>query len=218
MIQVLIADDQPLVRAGLRALLDNSDDIEVVAEAQDGAAAVQATKAFRPDVVLMDIRMPVLDGLQATAQITADKSLGDVRVIILTTFAMDQYVFEALHAGASGFLVKDVEPDELRRAVSTVIRGDGLLAPSVTRRLIAQFTRGESGGSDRLVGLTARERDVLSLVGEGLSNAQIAEKLGMSPATAKTHVGRIMTKTDAHERAQLVILAYEVGLVRPGWL
>ncbi|HZD01625.1 MAG TPA: response regulator transcription factor [Actinomycetes bacterium] len=220
-VRVLLADDQPLARAGLRTLLEGCDDIEVVGEAASGAEAVQRARAARPDVVLMDIRMPGLDGLEATRQIVADERLVGVRVVVLTTFDLDEYVYEALRVGASGFLAKDVEPAELRHAVRVVARGDALLSPGVTRRLIAELaTRParQPAAAQRLKVLTDREREVLALVGEGLGNDDIAEQLLMSPATVKTHVSRIMGKLAAHDRAQLVVLAYETGLVRPGWL
>ncbi len=220
MIRVLLADDQALVRAGFRALLDAQPDIEVVGEAGDGAAAVRLAVRERPDVVLMDIRMPGLDGLEATRQITADPNLGAVRLVILTTFDLDEYVFEALRVGASGFLVKDTEPVELLRAVRAVAAGDALLSPGVTRRLIAEFaTRSRAPRPPRsLQALTEREREVMALVGAGLSNDEIAERLVVSPATARTHVSRAMIKLGARDRAQLVVYAYEAGLVRPGWL
>jgi DNA-binding NarL/FixJ family response regulator len=220
MIRVLLADDQVLVRAGFRALLDAQDGIEVVGEAGDGEQAVGLTRATRPDVVLMDIRMPVLDGLAATRRIAADERLAGTRVVILTTFEMDEYVFEALRGGASGFLVKDTEPVELIHAVEAVAAGDALLSPSVTRRLIAEFaTRAkEPRPSPQLNSLTDREREVMALVGEGLTNDEIATRLVVSPATAKTHVSRSMVKLGARDRAQLVVFAYESGLVRPGWL
>jgi DNA-binding NarL/FixJ family response regulator len=220
MIRVLLADDQVLVRAGFRALLDAQDDIEVVGEAGDGDQAIQRVRTLRPDVVLMDIRMPVLDGLAATRQIASDKRLDGIRVVILTTFELDEYVFEALRGGASGFLVKDTEPVELIHAVRAVAAGDALLSPSVTRRLIAEFaTRAkEPRPSPHLNSLTDREREVMALVGEGLTNEEIAERLVVSPATAKTHVSRTMVKLGARDRAQLVVFAYESGLVKPGWL
>jgi len=219
-IRVLLADDQALVRAGFRALLDAEDGIEVVGEAGDGAEAARLAAGLAPDVVLMDIRMPGVDGLEATRRIAADARLRDVRVVILTTFDLDEYVFEALRTGASGFLVKDTEPAELVQAVRAVARGDALLSPGVTRRLVAEFaTRAkEPRPSTELGGLTEREREVMALVAEGLSNEEIAERLIVSPATAKTHVSRAMVKLGARDRAQLVVLAYESGLVRPGWL
>ncbi|MGC4979542.1 response regulator [Streptomyces sp. DT193] len=220
MIRVLLADDQSLVRAGFKALLDAQPDIEVAGEAADGEAAVRAVRELRPDVVLMDIRMPVLDGLAATRRITGDVALGDVKVVMLTTFELDEYVFEAIRSGASGFLVKDTEPDELLRAVRAVVEGDALLSPGVTRRLISEFAaRSKEPESDTtLAELTEREREVMALVGIGLSNDEIARRLVVSPLTAKTHVSRTMVKLGARDRAQLVVLAYESGLVRPGWL
>ncbi|UNO38906.1 response regulator transcription factor [Streptomyces sp. MST-110588] len=223
MIRVLLADDQLLVRAGFRALLDAQPDIEVTGEAADGEQALAAVRATRPDVVLMDIRMPVLDGLTATRRITEDPALSQVKVVMLTTFELDEYVFEALRAGASGFLVKHTEPAELLRAVRVVVDGDALLSPGVTRRLIAEFAARskEPAASGALTSpdvLTDREREVLTLVGIGLSNEEIARRLVVSPLTAKTHVSRAMVKLGARDRAQLVVLAYESGLVRPGWL
>jgi DNA-binding NarL/FixJ family response regulator len=227
-IRVLLADDQGLVRAGFRALLDDAGDIEVVGEAGDGAAAVELARSTRPDVVLMDIRMPVLDGLEATRRIVADQLLAGVRVLVLTTFELDEYVFEALAAGASGFLLKNTDPMELLRAIRVVAEGEALLAPSVTRRLIAEFAdrhrRSESVGrrpqADSkpvdLTALTDREREVMALAGAGLSNEEIAERLVVSPATARTHVSRAMVKLGARDRAQLVVFAYESGLVSPG--
>jgi DNA-binding NarL/FixJ family response regulator len=219
MIRVLLADDQALVRAGFSALLDAQDDIEVVGEAFDGAEAVQLATQLKPDVVLMDIRMPGVDGLEATRRIGADPDLAAVRVIMLTTFDLDEHVFEALSSGASGFLVKDTEPTELLRAVRAVVAGDALLSPRVTRRLIEEFairaktpTRGPA-----LDLLTEREREVVGLVAEGLSNDEIAGRLFMSAATARTHVSRAMIKVGARDRAQLVVFAYETGLARPGW-
>ncbi|MGC4785798.1 response regulator [Micromonospora zamorensis] len=217
MIRLLLVDDQTLVRAGFRSILDGEDGIEVVGEAADGAEAVRLAVRLRPDVVLIDIRMPVLDGLAATGQIVAHT---DARVIILTTFDLDEYVYGALRAGASGFLVKDTEPAELIHAVRMVARGDALIAPAITRRLIAEFAarvRHPDPGP-RLSVLTEREREVLTLVAAGLSNDEIAARLVLSPATAKTHVSRIMTKAQVRDRAQLVILAYESGLTVPGWL
>ncbi|MFD8565351.1 response regulator [Streptomyces sp. NPDC059639] len=220
MIRVLLADDQSLVRAGFRALLDAQSDIEVAAEAADGEQAVRLVRELRPDVVLMDIRMPLLDGLAATRRIGADPELAEVKVVMLTTFELDEYVFEAIRSGASGFLVKDTEPDELLRAVRAVVHGDALLSPGVTRRLIGEFAARskEPAGAVSLAGLTEREREVMALVGIGLSNAEIARRLVVSPLTAKTHVSRTMVKLGARDRAQLVVLAYESGLVRPGWL
>ena len=218
MIRVLIADDQALVRAGFRALLDAEADIEIVGEAGDGAAAVRLAKATRPDLILMDIRMPHVDGLEATRQIAADAALADCRVVILTTFDLDEYVFEALRVGASGFLLKDTEPTDLIRGVRAVAAGDALLSPRVTRRLIAEFAgRAKTPAPRQLDQLTEREREVMALVGAGLSNEEIATQLFVSPATAKTHVSRAMVKLGARDRAQLVVFAYEAGLVRPSW-
>jgi DNA-binding NarL/FixJ family response regulator len=219
-IRVLLADDQLLVRAGFRALLDAQPEVEVAGEAADGAEAVRLVRELRPDVVLMDIRMPVLDGLRSTRQITGDPALREVKVVMLTTFELDEYVFEALRAGASGFLVKDTEPDELLRAVTAVVDGDALLSPGVTRRLIAEFAARskEPAAAAELERLTDREREVMTLVGIGLTNEEIAGRLVVSPLTAKTHVSRTMVKLGARDRAQLVVLAYEYGLVRPGWL
>jgi len=219
-IRVLLADDQALVRAGFRALLDAQDDIEVVGEASDGEHAVRLATSLAPDVVLMDIRMPGHDGLDATRTIAADERLDHVRIVILTTFELDEYVFEALRAGASGFLVKDTEPAELIQAVRVVAHGDALLSAGVTRRLIAEFAARakEPPTASSLDELTDREREVMALVASGLSNEQIADRLVVSPATAKTHVSRAMVKLSARDRAQLVVLAYESGLVRPGWL
>ena len=219
MIRVLLADDQALVRAGFAALDDAQDGMQVVGEASDGAEAVRLVRAEQPDVVLMDIRMPGTDGLAATREIAADERLAAVRVVILTTFDLDEYVFEALRAGATGFLVKHTEPAELIRAVRTVAEGEALLSPGVTRRLIAEFAgrAKEPPASSRLDALTAREREMVAVVAEGLSNDEIAERLFLSPATVKTHVNRAMTKLGARDRAQLVVLAYEAGLVRPGW-
>ncbi|MEU8946369.1 response regulator transcription factor [Streptomyces sp. NPDC048489] len=220
MIRVLLADDQSLVRAGFKALLDAQDDLEVAGEAADGDEALRRVRALRPDVVLMDIRMPVLDGLAATRRITDDPDLKDVKVVILTTFELDEYVFEAIRSGASGFLVKDTEPAELLRAVRAVVEGDALLSPGVTRRLISEFAARskEPAAAGLLAGLTEREREVMALVGIGLSNDEIARRLVVSPLTAKTHVSRTMVKLGARDRAQLVVMAYESGLVRPGWL
>jgi DNA-binding NarL/FixJ family response regulator len=219
-IRVLLADDQALVRAGFRALLDAQDDIEVVAEAANGDEAMSLALEHRPDVVLMDIRMPGTDGLTATRRIAEDARLHDVRVVILTTFDLDEHVFEAIRLGANGFLVKDTEPAELLRAVRAVVDGDALLSPSVTRRLIEEFAirAKDPGQMPGLSGLTDREREVMALAGQGLSNDEIAERLIMSTATARTHVSRAMVKLGARDRAQLVVYAYEAGLVRPGWL
>ena len=219
MIRVLLADDQALVRAGFRVLAGIAPDIEVVGEAADGAAAVTLARSLRAEVVLMDIRMPGTDGIEATRQIVADPDLSNVRVIILTTFEADEYVFEAIRAGASGFLVKDIEPEDLVNAIRVVARGDALLSPSVTRRLISSIAgRGPARRIDAsaLAVLTEREREVLALVAAGMSNDEIAEALYMSPLTAKTHVSRTMIKLGARDRAQLVVTAYETGLVRPG--
>ena len=220
MIRVLLADDQTLVRAGFRSILVDEDDIDVVGEAADGGEALRLARELTPDVVLMDIRMPERDGLEATRDIVGDKRLAGVRVVILTTFDIDDYVYGALRAGASGFLVKDTEPSELLHGVRVVARGDALIAPAVTRRLISEFAgrvqRPEPG--PRLNVLTEREREVMGLVGAGLSNDEIAQRLVLSPATAKTHVSRLMTKLAVRDRAQLVILAYESGMITPGWL
>jgi DNA-binding NarL/FixJ family response regulator len=219
-IRVVLADDQALVRAGFRSLLDAQDDIEVVGEASSGDEAVRLASELTPDVVLMDIRMPGMDGLAATRAIAAEERLADVRIVVLTTFGLDEYVFEAIRSGASGFLVKDTEPDELVQAVRVVAGGDALLSPSVTRQLLAEFASRakEPIRAAGLEELTDREREIVALVGEGLSNQEIAERLFVSPATAKTHVSRAMGKLAARDRAQLVVIAYESGLVRPGWL
>jgi len=219
MIRVVLADDQALVRAGFRSLLDAQEDIEVVGEAGDGEEALRLAAELTPDVVLMDIRMPGVDGLVATRRIAGDDRLDGVRVVILTTFGLDEYVFEAIRSGASGFLVKDTEPQELVQAVRVVAGGEALLSPSVTRRLIQEFAARakEPQSLERLEELTDREREVVALVGEGLSNDEIAARLFLSPATAKTHVSRAMGKLRARDRAQLVVIAYESGLVRPGW-
>lgn len=219
MIRVLLADDQALLRAGFRVLLDSAADIEVVGEASDGAEAVRLVRQVGPDVVLMDIRMPGVDGLEATRRIGADQDLAHVKVLILTTFEADDYVYQALQAGASGFLVKDTEPAELLQAVRVVARGDSLLSPGVTRRLIADIVARPPrpmAPPAVLAVLTEREREVLTLVAGGLSNEQIAARLFLSPLTAKTHVSQAMTKLGVRDRAQLVVLAYETGLVTPG--
>jgi DNA-binding NarL/FixJ family response regulator len=225
-VRVVIADDQALVRTGFRLILEEQGDIEVVGEAADGVAAVDCVRRTRPDVVLMDVRMPVLDGLEATRRLLGDGSgsgdasaLDACRVLILTTFDLDEYVYAALSAGASGFLLKDVSAEKLVAAVRTVSAGDALLAPSITRRLVERFARRQAppaaldGGIDEL---TARERDVLRLVARGLSNAEIAAQLDLSPATVKTHVARILAKLGLRDRVQAVVVAYEVGLVEPG--
>ncbi|MEU8206067.1 response regulator transcription factor [Streptosporangium sp. NPDC049046] len=215
MIKIVLADDQALVRAGFRALLDAQPGMTVVAEAADGAQALRLAAEHEPDVVLMDIRMPGMDGLTATREMPAGP-----KIIILTTFELDEYVFEALRGGASGFLVKDTEPAELIQAVRVVAAGDALLSPGVTRRLIAEYaSRAKEPRHARDLGLlTDREREVLALVGTGMTNDEIAGKLFMSPATAKTHISRTMMKLHARDRAQLVVIAYESGLVRPGWI
>ena len=219
MIRVVLADDQPLVRAGLAMILSAQPDVEVVGEAQDGNAAVELAATARPDVVLMDIRMPGADGLEATRRITADPDLDAVRVLVLTTFELDEYVFEALRSGASGFIVKHTEPADLVRAVREVARGEALLSPGVTRRLIAEFVRRRPRlpwpPADALEELTNREREIVGLVALGLSNDEIAEELVISTATARTHVSRAMLKVGARDRAQLVVLAYQSGLARP---
>ena len=219
-IRVLLADDQALVRAGFRALLEAEPDIEVVGEANDGAHAVRLAKQTHPDVILMDIRMPGVDGLEATRQIASDPDLSGVRIVVLTTFELDEYVAEALRSGAAGFLVKNTMPAELVRGVRVVAAGDGLLSPSVTRRVIEQFAMRTASPVPprRLSDLTDREREVVALAGAGLSNDEIAAKLVVSPATAKTHVSRAMVKLGVRDRAQLVVFAYEAGLVRPSWL
>jgi DNA-binding NarL/FixJ family response regulator len=216
-IRVVLVDDQALIRSGIRALLDAEDDIEVVAEAADGLQGVALTREHRPDIALIDIQMPLMDGIEATRQIVADARLANVRVVILTNYGNDEYVFRALRAGASGFLLKDTEPAELLHALRVVMRGDALLSPAVTRRLISEFV---SRPPDRLtpVGmevLTKREREVVALVAHGISNDEIAATMVLSPTTAKTHVSRAMTKLGARDRAQLVVFAYQTALVVP---
>jgi DNA-binding NarL/FixJ family response regulator len=217
-VRVVVADDQLLVRSGFRVLVDSAPDLEVVGEAGDGVEAVELARLRRPEVVLMDIRMPTMDGLEATRRIVADELLTGVRVLVLTTFDLDEYVYQALRAGASGFLLKDTPPADLLAAIRVVAAGDALLAPRVTRRLIEEFARRPEPAADpaALAALTDREREVLTLVARGLSNAELADRLYVSAATAKTHVSRILAKLQARDRAQLVMLAYESGLVRPG--
>lgn len=218
-VSVLIVDDQDLVRSGFRLILSSYDHIDVVGEAGNGAAAYDRALELHPDVVLMDIRMPVEDGISATRRIAGDERLAGTHVLVLTTFDVDEYVYDALSAGASGFMLKDAEPDDIVRAVRTVAKGDALIQPSVTRRLIETFVdsrvravRAEHELSD----LTDRESEILKLVAHGMTNEQIAEQLVISPATVKTHLARVMNKLDAHDRAQLVVIAYETGLVTPG--
>jgi DNA-binding NarL/FixJ family response regulator len=218
-IRVVVADDQALVRGGFRVLVDAADDMGVVGEAANGAEAVELVARYHPDVVLMDIRMPIVDGIEATRQITATADGAETRVLILTTFDLDEYVYGALRAGASGFLLKDTRPEELLAGIRTLAAGEALLAPSVTRRLISEFVQ-RPDGSPRpapveLKDLTERELEVLVEVGRGLSNADIAARLNISPATAKTHVSRVLMKLHAHDRAQLVIVAYESHLITP---
>jgi len=219
-IRVLLADDQPLLRASFTTLIETAPDLQVVGEARTGHEAVTRARETRADVVLMDIRMPELDGLAATRLITADDDLAGVRVLILTTFEIDQYVFAALQAGASGFLGKSAEPDELLNAIRIVHRGDALLSPAATKSLIMRYLsrpdHSRTAAPDRLAPLTEREREILAQVGDGLSNDDIAALLTVSPHTVKTHVNRTMTKLGAHDRAQLVVTAYETGLVKPG--
>ncbi|MEE2041239.1 response regulator transcription factor [Nocardiopsis sp. CT-R113] len=215
-VRVVVADDQALVRMGLRVLLETEEDLELVGEAADGLEAVRLVRELRPDVVLMDVRMPVVDGLEALRRIGAEEALAGTRVVVLTTFELDEYVFEALRAGASGFLIKDSDPAQMLAAVRVAARGEALLSPSVTRRVVAAFTsRSPAGGEVRRVEvLTGREREVVALVGEGLSNEEIAGRLVVSPATARTHVSRAMVKLGARDRAQLVVFAFRAGLVR----
>jgi DNA-binding NarL/FixJ family response regulator len=218
-IRVVVADDQTLVRAGFRLLVDSASDLEVVGEAVDGAEAVELARRERPAVVLMDIRMPRMDGLEATRRIAADELLAGVRVLILTTFDLDEYVYQALRVGASGFLLKDTPPADLLAAIRVVAAGDALLAPGITRRLIAEFARRPDPSRvapAALQALTDRERAVLGLVAHGLSNTEIAQRLVVSPATSKTYVSRMLAKLGARDRAQLVAIAYETGLVTPG--
>jgi DNA-binding NarL/FixJ family response regulator len=220
-IRLVLVDDQPLVRVGLRALIEPEPDLEVVAEAADGRQALEVARAAKPDLVVMDIRMPLMDGLEATRAIAADPELAAVRVLVLTTFEIDEYVFEALRAGAGGFLLKDADPAELLRAIRVVAAGESLLSPSVTRRLVESFARQPAPSAPRstlLADLTAREREVVALVGNGLSNDEISARLVISPATARTHVYRAMSKLGARDRAQVVVFAYETGLVAPGRL
>lgn len=216
--RVVLADDQPMVRAGFRALLDSRDDIEVVGDAATGAEALEQVRELRPDVVVMDIRMPEMDGLEATREITSDDALSDTRVLVLTTFELDEYVFGALHAGASGFLLKGGEPADLLHAIRVVADGESLLAPSVTRRLIETYVSqpqpAATSEPDHMGELTPREREVLSLVATGLTNKEIAQALQLSPLTAKTHVSRILMKLGARDRVQLVVIAYQAGIVQ----
>lgn len=217
MIRVLLVDDQPLIRSGFRAFLDLEDDIEVVAEAANGSEGLALVKEHLPDIVLIDIQMPVLDGIETTRRIAADPSLAGVHVVILTNYGLDEYVFHALRAGAAGFLVKDIVPEDFLHAVRVAARGDALLAPSITRKLINRYVTQPLPGATGpgLEGLTGREREAIVLVAHGLSNDEIADRMVISPLTAKTHVNRAMTKLHARDRAQLVVLAYESGLVTP---
>jgi len=218
LIRILLADDQALIRSGIRSLLDAEDDIEVVAEAADGRQAVTLAAEHRPDIVLMDIQMPVLDGIEATRQIVADERLTEVRVVILTNFGLDEYIFRALRAGAAGFLLKETEPAGLLEALQVVMRGDSLLSPAITRRLISEFVARppDAVAAAGMETLTNREREVVALVAHGMSNDEIAGAMVLSPATAKTHVSRAMIKLGARDRAQLVVFAYQAGLIRPG--
>ena len=217
-IGVVVVDDQALVRGGFRVLVDSADDLAVLGEASNGAEAVELVKATRPEVVLMDVRMPVMDGIEATRTILDGRGEDAPRILILTTFDLDEYVYAALRAGASGFMLKDTPPDELLAAIRVIAGGDALLAPSVTRRLIADFASREirpAGSTDVLASLTDREREVFGLVAKGMSNQEVAEQLHMSAATAKTHVSRVLMKLDARDRAQLVVIAYETGFITP---
>ncbi|WP_037310001.1 response regulator [Amycolatopsis orientalis] len=219
MIRVLLVDDQPLIRSGFRALLDAEDGIEVVAEATDGAEGVRLAGEHLPDIALIDVQMPLVDGIEATRRIAADPALASVHVVILTNYGLDEYVFKALRAGAAGFLVKDIEPEDFLHAVRVAARGDALLAPSITRKLIDRYLTlppGTGTGRQGLAELTNREREAVTLVAQGLSNDEIAARMVISPLTAKTHVNRAMTKLHARDRAQLVVFAYEAGLVAPG--
>ena len=215
MIRVLVADDQALLRGSFKLLVDSAPGLTVVGEASDGVEAVAMARRERPDVVLMDIRMPEMDGIEATRRICGTPETADVRVLILTTFDLDEYVYAALRAGASGFLLKDTRPADLLAAVEVIASGDALLAPSVTRRLVAEFARLPSGPAARLDGITAREQEVLTLIARGMSNDELAAHLHLGLATVKTHIGRLLHKLAARDRAQLVIAAYETGLVRP---
>lgn len=217
MIRVVLVDDQPLIRTGIRALLDAEDDIEVVAEGADGAEGVALAAEHLPDIVLMDVQMPGMDGVQATRRIAGDERLSGVRVVMLTNYGLDEYVFDSLRAGASGFVVKDTEPEDLLRALRVTVRGDALLSPAVTRRLIGEFASRPAAVAPpaHLDRLTNREREVVTLVAQGLSNDEIAERMVLSPLTAKTHVSRAMTKLGLRDRAQLVVFAYQSGLVTP---
>ncbi|MGY4906775.1 response regulator [Streptomyces sp. 900116325] len=217
MIRVLLVDDQPLIRSGFRALLDLEDDIEVVAEAAEGKQGLELAREHLPDVALIDIQMPVVDGIEATRRIAADPALAGVHVVILTNYGLDKYVFDALRAGAAGFLVKDIVPEDFLHAVRVAARGDALLAPSITRKLINRYVT-QPLDTDTVTGLeelTNREREAVALVAQGLSNDEIAGRMGISPMTAKTHINRAMAKLHARDRAQLVVLAYESGLVAP---
>ena len=217
MIRVLLVDDQPLIRSGFRALLENEDDIEVVAEAADGTEGLALVRKHLPDIAVIDIQMPGVDGVEATRRIAADPALAAVHVVILTNYGFDEYVFDALRAGAAGFLVKDIEPEDFLHAVRVAARGDALLAPSITRKLINRFVSQPlaTGTGTVLAELTNREREAVALVAQGLSNDQVADRMVITPLTAKTHINRAMTKLHAHDRAQLVVFAYESGLVTP---